>query len=64
MKQALFLDRAPATVRVPLQMQNLATYEATRAVTLQLLQYSAQYQAGVAVALGNKREVDDMEIDA
>ena len=34
MKKALFLDKAPTNVRVPLQMQNLATFEAMTAVTL------------------------------
>ena len=47
MKKALFLDKAPMNVRVPLQMQNLATFEAMTAVTLQFLQHNAQYQAGV-----------------
>ena len=46
MKKALFLDKAPMNVRVPLQMQNLATFEAMTAVTLQFLQHNAQYQAG------------------
>ena len=49
MKKALLLDKAPTNVRVPLQMQNLATFEAMTAVTLQFLQHNAQYQAGVTV---------------
>ena len=49
MKKALFLDKAPSSVRVPLQMQNLANFEAMTAVTLQFLQHNAQYQAGVTV---------------
>ena len=63
MKKALFLDKAPSSVRVPLQMQNLATFEAMTAVTLQFLQHNAQYQAGVTVT-PNRRGPDDMEIDA
>ena len=64
MKTALFLDKAPTNVRVPLQMQNLATFEAMTAVTLQFLQHNAQYQAGVTVTPNNRRGPDDMEIDA
>ena len=64
MKKALFLDKAPMNVRVPLQMQNLATFEAMTAVTLQFLQHNAQYQAGVTVTPNNRRGQDDMEIDA
>ena len=64
LKKALFLDKAPSSVRVPLQMQNLATFEAMTAVTLQFLQHSAQYQAGVTVTPNNRRGPDDMEIDA
>ena len=64
MKKALFLDKAPMNVRVPLQMQNLATFEAMTAVTLQFLQHNAQYQAGVTVTPNNRRGPDDMEIDA
>ena len=64
MKKALFLDKTPSSVRVPLQMQNLATFEAMTAVTLQFLQHNAQYQAGVTVTPNNRRGPDDMEIDA
>ena len=64
MKKALFLDKAPSSVRVPLQMQNLATFEAMTAVTLQFLQHNAQYQAGVTVTPNNRKGPDDMEIDA
>ena len=64
MKKALFLDKAPTNVRVPLQMQNLGTFEAMTAVTLQFLQHNAQYQAGVTVTSSNRRGPDDMEIDA
>ena len=64
MKKALFLDKAPTNVRVPLQMQNLATFEAMTAVTLQFLQHNAQYQAGVTVTPNNRRGPDDMVIDA
>ena len=64
MKKALFLDKAPSSVRVPLQMQNLATFEAMTAVTLQFLPHNAQYQAGVTVTPNNRRGPDDMEIDA
>ena len=63
MKKALFLDKAPSSVRVPLQMQNLDTFEAMTAVTLQFLQHNAQYQAGVTVTPSNRRGPDDMEID-
>ena len=42
MKKALFLDKAPSSVRVPLQMQNLETFEAMTAVTLEFLQHNAQ----------------------
>ena len=65
MKKAIFLDKAPSTVRIPLQMQSLDTFEAmTAAVTLQFLQHNAQYQAGVTVSPNNKRGPDDMETDA
>ena len=64
MKKALFLDKAPSTVRVPLQMQNLDTCEAMTAVTLEFLQHNAQSQAGVTVTPNNRRGPDDMEIDA
>ena len=36
-------------------MQNLATFEAMTAVTLQFLQHNAQYQAGVTVTPNNRR---------
>ena len=55
MKKALFLDKAPSSVRVPFQMQNLDTFEAMTAVTLQFLQHSAQHQAGVTVTPNNRR---------
>ena len=42
MKAALFFDKAPATVRVPRQMQNLDTDGAMAAVTPQFLQQNAQ----------------------
>ena len=64
MKKALFLDKAPSSVRVPLQMQNLDTFEVMTAVTLQFLQHSAQYQASVSVTPRNRRGPDGMEIDA
>ena len=47
MKKAIFLDKAPSIVRIPLQMQNLDTFESMTAVTLQVLQHNAQYQADV-----------------
>ena len=34
MKNALFLDKAPSSVRVPLQMQNLATFPQYQGVTV------------------------------
>ena len=61
MKRAIFFDRAPSTARIPLQMKNLDAFEAMTAVTLQFLQHSAQYQAGVTVS---PKGPDDMEIDA
>ena len=64
MKKAIFLDKAPSTVRIPLQMQSLDTFEAMTAVTLQFLQHNAQYQAGVTVSPNKKKGPDDMEIDA
>ena len=64
MKEALFLDKAPSSVRVPLQMQNLVTFEAMTAVTLQFLQHSAQHQASVSVTPRNKGGPDGMEVDA
>ena len=64
MKKALFLDHARSSVRVPLQMQNLDTFAAMAAVSLQFLQHDAQYQAGVTVTANNRRDPDDMEIDA
>ena len=63
MKKTFFLDKAPSTVRIPLQMQSLDTFEAMTAVILQFLQHNAQYQAGVTVS-PHKRGPDDMEIDA
>ena len=52
-------------MRIPLQMQNLDTFEAMTAVTLQFLQHNAQYQAGVTVTPNsNNKGPDDMEIDA
>ena len=53
MKRALFLDKEPATVRVPLQMQNLDTQEGMTAVNLQFLQHNAQ--ARVTVTQDQKR---------
>ena len=64
MKKAIFLDKAPMNVQVPLQMQNLDTFEAMTAVTLQFLQHHAVYQAGVTVTPHNRKGPDDMEIDA
>ena len=64
MKKALFLDRAPSSERVPLQVQNLDTFDAMATVTLHFLQHNAQCQAGVTVTPNNKRGPDDMEIDA
>ena len=64
MKTAIFLDKAPSIVRIPLQIQNLDTLESMTAVTLQFLRHNAQYQADVTVLLDNKRESNDMEIDA
>ena len=45
-------------------MQNLATFEAMTAVTLQFLQHNAQYQASVTETPNNRKGPDDMEIDA
>ena len=64
MKKAIFLDKAPSIVRIPLQMQNLDTFESMSAVALQFLQHNAQYQADVTVLLDNKKESNVMEIDA
>ena len=64
MVKALFLDKSPTNVRVLLQMQKTATFEAMTAVTLQFLQDNAQYQAGVTVTPNNWRGPDDMVIDA
>ena len=64
MKKAIFLDKAPSSMRIPLQMQSLDTFEAMTAVTLQFLQHNAQYQAGVTVSPNNRRGPADMEIDA
>ena len=64
MKKAIFLDKEPSSVRVPLQMQNLDTFDAMTAVTLQFLQHNAQYQAGVTVTPNNRKGPDDMEIVA
>ena len=55
MKKALFLDKAHSSVRVPLQMQNLDTFEAMAAVSLQFPQHDAQFQAGVTVTPNNRR---------
>ena len=63
-KKALCLDKAPSSVRVPLQMQNQETFEAMTPVTLQFLQRNAQNEAGVTVTPNNRRGPDDMEIDA
>ena len=65
MKKAIFIDKAPSTVRIPLQIQSLDTFEAMMtAVTLHFLQHIAQYQAGVTVSPNNRKGPDDMEIDA
>ena len=64
MKKAIFLDKVLLSVRIPLQMQSLDTFEAMTAVTLQFLQHNAHYQASVTVSPNNKREPDDMDIDA
>ena len=64
MKKAIFLDKAPSTVRIPLQMQSLDTVEAMTAMALLFLQHNAQYQAGVTVSPNNRKSPDDMEIDA
>ena len=64
MKKAIFLDKAPSTVRISLQIQSLDTFESMTAVTLQFLQHDAKYQAGVTISPDNKRKPDDMEIDA
>ena len=64
MKKATFLDKATSSVRVPLQMQSLDTFEGMTAVTLQFLQHNAQYQARVTVTPNSRRRPDDMEIDA
>ena len=64
MKKTIFLDKSPSTVRIPLQMQSLDTFEAMTAVALQFLQHNAQYQAGVTVSPNNRKGPDDMEIDA
>ena len=64
LEKAIFLDKAPSSVRVPLLMQSLDTFEAMTAVTLQFLQHNVQYQAGVTVSPNNRRGPDDMEIDA
>ena len=45
-------------------MQNLDTFEARTAATLQFLQHNAQYQADVTMTLDDRRRPDDMEIDA
>ena len=65
MKNVHFVDKAPSSERVSLQMQNLDTFEAMAAVTLQFLQQNAQYRAGVTVTPRvYRRGPDDMEIDA
>ena len=45
-------------------MQNLYTFEAMAAVTLQFMQQNAQYQAGVTVTPNRRKGPDDLEIDA
>ena len=45
-------------------MQNLDTFEAMSAVTLQFLQINAQCQAGATRTLNSRRRPDDMEIVA
>ena len=59
MKQSLLSSSG-----VPLQKQNLDTFEAMSAVTLQFLQINAQCQAGATRTLNSRRGPDDMEIDA
>ena len=61
MKKAILLDKAPSSVRVPLQMRSLDTFEAMTAVNLQFLQHNAQYQACVTVTPNNRKLPDDME---
>ena len=51
-------------MRVPLQLQNLDTFEARTAAIVQFLQHNAQYQADVTVTPNNRRRPDDKEIDA
>ena len=58
------MTKHPQQCEYLLHMQNLDTLEAMTAVTLQFLQHTAQYQAGVTVSPNNKKGPDDMEIDA
>ena len=49
MKKALYVDKAPQAVKTLLQMQNLDDYAAMKSVTLQFLQSTAEYRAGVPI---------------
>ncbi len=68
MQRALFVDKAPASVKTLLQVQNMDDYAAMKAVTLQFLQSSAEYRAGIPVAPHPRRrghrDPDAMEVDA
>ncbi|CAK0803384.1 unnamed protein product [Prorocentrum cordatum] len=66
MKKALFIDKAPKSVKTLLRMQSSDTYEQMTMVTLHFMQSNAQYLAGVPVPPRPRRERDPnaMEVDA
>ena len=64
MKKALFIDKAPMTVKMLLQMQNLDDYAQMTQTTLQFLQSNASYKAGVPTRQQPKADQSAMEVDA
>ena len=65
MKRAIFLNRAPTTVRAMLQLQAVTSYAQLSALALQFLQANAKYEGGVATdSRRGAGRGDAMEIDA
>jgi len=70
MKKALFVDKAPASANMLLQVQNLEDFAMMKSVTLQFLQSNADYVGGVPIPQrqrrggGPQRDPNAMEVDA
>ena len=62
-QKAIFMDKAPSSIKTMLQMQNLGRYEELVTVTLQYLQSNTKFDAGLT-RRGGKAPDDAMEIDA